>query len=743
MVKGTPSEQKLGEFFHLGIGNQNFKGAQSKGYKISAANLKQAVSYMLSEPLLRQNVGKGQTEDKGGRVYAILEMEAKGGGDAVVAVESTHHESYPMTVARANESSKIKLHILQDRQMWSDHFQDFETGKIVKEDRLKKVYPTSGVSVRSLMLDIQKDKQTEDNRDIKTPEVKQAKTKAEKAPSAQYSQGDRTAEAYEFAKNNKDEYTAEELMEAIQQGFGYSRTVANAIVTEALYNPSSPSLAMVPDSKTIDESAPMNQPLGLENDIIQGSREAVDRHLQEQEKKDRVTLSGLMEALVDDKWDIRKAIEKYSGKKGYTSALLRTLSGINAAIDQKLKKANDEIYNGLSDGVTKEGVQLQGVTNLDRLIFCYSVIQTYQLQNTKRNKYYGDNKRKAIDNFFKENKRLPNFEEEGDISQKIFNEAEKLYPTMAHGVTTWNGKPDTVVTVEMARETIEKMQNDEALSSVKVGGFEDLHRRAMAYKRFANESLRDAHRAGLISDQVYEDYKDNFYSYRVTVDRLFESMSGEDQQINRRTMEKAFGTLSKTGTENAIMTNSQVAMGLSYGMMQKAIKRNNLKRSIYEDTVMKGLGGDLFKPANFLISKKTGLVLTDEKGDQVGSADSGFTHIGIKINGRNTYYQMKTSLFNQMEGLNKTFENPSVSEKFLQGVGNASNRTLTAFATRYNPLFFDSNIPMDLGQQIIFTDIWDKGKTYTNLLTSSFRAMARTAQFIDITGRKRSKSKLY
>lgn len=970
MVKGTPAEQKLGEFFHIGIGNETFKGAQAKKYKISAANLKQAISYMLSEPLLRQTVLKGQKEDKGGRVYAILEMEVKGDGDAVKSVESSHHESYPMTVAKMDANSKIRLHILQDRQMWSDHFQDFKTGKIVKSGRLKKVYPTSGVSVQSLKLDFQKGQMSQGNRehsyentlydaDLTDKEIqdwkKENRLKKEKAtvPSVmeaaeklyqgeitydeylktvredqpiipfkevpelptikevigsldsnklekgilnlndniqdgqyvssrldipayqgygvyvvtvhdtaagskplaygqtavlqnvtfnaspqgalyiakgtnkkgerqdkfpfakifgnwvnedpetaharaeqvmkdpnwiqvgmnparhsffynkadgmpivsadeviqvgalvlarnpvmttpydamftaknakgepvQFSQGDRLSQADEFVKENKDNYTPEELSAAIQQGFGYAKDRADAIVSNALRNPSSPSLTMVYDSKMVDESAPMNQSLELENDIIQGSREAVDKHLQEQEQKDRVTIAGLMEALVDDKWDIRKAIEKYSGKKGFATALLRTISGINAAIDLKLKRSMDEIYNGLNE---------VGEENLDRLIFSYRVIQLFEKQNKKRDRYYKESLKKAIDDYFKENKRVPSTEEMYSLTDKFKKEARDKYPDMASGVTTWNGKPDTVVTVDMAYETVANMEKKLG-TVVEVGGFKDLERRAMAYKRFANESLKEAHRAGMISDEVYEDYKDDFYSYRITVDRLFESMSNEDQQMNRRTMEKAFGSLSKSGTQNAIMTNSRISMGLSYVMMHKAIKRNELKKSIYEDTVAKGLGGDLFKPANFLISKKTGEILTDEKGDQVGSADSGFTHIGIKIDGRNTYYQMKTSLFNQMEGLNKTFENPSVSEKFLQGLGNVSNRTLTAFATRYNPLFFDSNIPMDLGQQIIFTDIWDKGKTYTNLIGSSFRAIARTAQFVDPLGRNKEK----
>jgi hypothetical protein len=960
MVKGTPSEQKLGEFFHMGINNESFKWVGGKkGYGISASNLRQAISYMLTEPLLRQKLAKGETEGKGGNVYAILEMEVKGGGDAVKAVESGAHESYPMTVAKTSKDSKIKLHILQDRQMWSDHFQDFETGKIPENDRLKKVFPTSGVSAKSLKLDIQKNQLSQGSRehtyegtlkdagltekDIKIwkdknkrkkesakvqsvmdaaerlwegeityeeyldtvksdqpiipftkvpslptikdiigalqsdrfnkgiltlndniqdgqyvssrldipayraygiyiatvhdagagakvlaygqtavlknvsfnanpraslliargvldkspfakisgnwvnedPEAAHARaelamndpsyvqvgfnparhsffydkatgspmvsadeviqigalvlaknpvtttvydamftTKNAKGEPIQFSKGARDSRAAEYINSNKDIYTEDELAQGISMAFGYSYGEASSIVSETLRDPSTPSLAMVYDGK-IDPKAPINQDLKLKNDIIQGSRDAVEKHLEEQEKQDKVTVAGLMEALVDDKWDIRKALEKYSGKKGFSTSLLRTISGINGSIDLKLKRAFDAIYTGLN---------AQGELNLDRLIFSRRVIQLFENQKRKRL----NNTKKLIDEYFKKNGKVP----DNKNMELIFKESAEKYPDMSSGVTKWNGKMDVVVTVEMAREAIidlkaelDKKDNEVGLQ----GSFQDLMNRSDAYKAFSNESLKEAHRAGMISDEVYADYKDDFYSYRVTVDRLFESMNREDQFNNRRTMEKAFGSLSKTGTENAIMTNSRISMGLSYGMMHKAIKRNELKKSIFDDTVAKGLGNDLFKPANFLISKKTGEKLTDEKGDRVGTADSGFTHIGIKVDGRNTYYQMKTSLFNQMEGLNKTYDNPSIAEKKLIGLGNVANRTLTAFATRYNPLFFDSNIPMDLGQQIIFTDIWDKGKTFTNIIGSSFRAIARTSQFVDPLGRNKEK----
>jgi hypothetical protein len=68
---------------------------------------------------------------------------------------------------------------------------------------------------------------------------------------------------------------------------------------------------------------------------------------------------------------------------------------------------------------------------------------------------------------------------------------------------------------------------------------------------------------------------------------------------------------------------------------------------------------------------------------------------------------------------------------------NLGNRILTGFATRYNPLFFISNTQMDMAQQVIFTDIWDGGKNYSNLASSTMRALVRSAKFIDIRGKNK------
>lgn len=145
IVKTNPKAvDQFGKFFSEGIKNEAFKGKTKTGkLSISAANLKQGISEMLTEPMLKEGVDR----TKGGQVYAILELN----GD-VKAVDSNKHESYPKAIQSANPDNKVTLHILKDRVKWSEVFEDPKTNKIVSKDRELNIFPTSGVSTTGLKL---------------------------------------------------------------------------------------------------------------------------------------------------------------------------------------------------------------------------------------------------------------------------------------------------------------------------------------------------------------------------------------------------------------------------------------------------------------------------------------------------------------------------------------------------------------------------------------------------------------
>ena len=136
--KRPDAVQQFGEFFTEGINNKYFKGKTSTGkLKISSANMTQALSDMLSEPIVKPFQEKAT---QGGFVYAVLELDGN-----VQPVDSDKHESYPKAIQSA-EGGKTKLHILEEAPHWSSVVEDPTTGEIVQEDRYKKVYPSSGVS---------------------------------------------------------------------------------------------------------------------------------------------------------------------------------------------------------------------------------------------------------------------------------------------------------------------------------------------------------------------------------------------------------------------------------------------------------------------------------------------------------------------------------------------------------------------------------------------------------------------
>lgn len=145
VVKLNPKAvDQFGKFFSEGIKNEAFKGKTKTGkLSISAANLKQGISEMLTEPMLKEGVDR----NKGGQVYAILEVD----GD-VKEVDSNKHESYPKAIQSVDPKNKVTLNILKDRVKWNEVFEDPTTNEIVSKDRELKIFPTSGVSTTALKL---------------------------------------------------------------------------------------------------------------------------------------------------------------------------------------------------------------------------------------------------------------------------------------------------------------------------------------------------------------------------------------------------------------------------------------------------------------------------------------------------------------------------------------------------------------------------------------------------------------
>ena len=166
VVKGLNKKQTqaLGEFFYKGLDQEEMmqQGGElgmdkENAYKLSVKNVRLSISYMLSEPLLR--------ETETNKVYAVIEMDVKNPRvekdpktgestkvyvEPVVAEGPDDHESYPRAIKSTDQNSKVTVHILQDRSDFNTSFVDPETGGEITKERKKKVFPTYGVSTTTL-----------------------------------------------------------------------------------------------------------------------------------------------------------------------------------------------------------------------------------------------------------------------------------------------------------------------------------------------------------------------------------------------------------------------------------------------------------------------------------------------------------------------------------------------------------------------------------------------------------------
>lgn len=128
-------------------------------YTISRANMRDAIAYMLQEPMLRNA--------ESSEVYAVIEIDGR-----VKSIDSKAHPSYPKMIVAESDKSKIKLHILKDRQKYWDVIVDPDGvgldlttrgyEKATKEEqediryRRSQIFPSTGVTSRGIEIRAEK-----------------------------------------------------------------------------------------------------------------------------------------------------------------------------------------------------------------------------------------------------------------------------------------------------------------------------------------------------------------------------------------------------------------------------------------------------------------------------------------------------------------------------------------------------------------------------------------------------------
>jgi len=145
-INNSPEAIKqFGKIFSEGIQNKYFKGKSKTGkLSISPANMTQALSEMLTEPVLKDDVvesGVNKGKRKTGEIYAILEIDGQ-----VESVKTDQHESYAYGIKAKTKGNKATVNLLTDRVSWTDVTIDPQTSQTIESSREKSVFPSFGTA---------------------------------------------------------------------------------------------------------------------------------------------------------------------------------------------------------------------------------------------------------------------------------------------------------------------------------------------------------------------------------------------------------------------------------------------------------------------------------------------------------------------------------------------------------------------------------------------------------------------
>lgn len=263
---------QFGEFFSEGASNKYFKGVSKTGtYSISKANVTQALSDMLSEPLTKPFQEK---DASGGYVYAILELSGE-----VEAIESKKHESYPKAVS-SKVGNKTKIHLLKDAPHWSQVTTDPTTGTLIKKSRYKKVFPSTGVSTTGVVLN---------TKDIKAKSTIKSQKAGQITPSNSSNYANLTEDGqgnFVFYHVGKDGY--KQINPSSGANMATSKSEASALSKVggmAMYYPDSRREQQVTGGSEYEVKVPMDRVYDFNSDTLELIDEARELHSKENPNK--------------------------------------------------------------------------------------------------------------------------------------------------------------------------------------------------------------------------------------------------------------------------------------------------------------------------------------------------------------------------------------------------------------------------------------------------------------------------
>ena len=541
----------------------------------------------------------------------------------------------------------------------------------------------------------------------------------------QFSDINRDDKRIQFVRNNLNNYSKSELTEGLMEAFAMSREDAQRLVDKASADPLTPSLPKDNADTSIPEGAKVNEKSSVVDAYNEGYDKAKKSLLDKAENLWEKTKKEIA-LQYDSKFYGRRNLAQASSQASLAQSRLRNLNGIAYSAGQELSQIYNDIFGN--------GLQEQGERKLNLMIFNLRILQVDK--NTERQ--YQDEIEKLTVNFIDTIGRMPSSIESASITRQ----ARTNVPVKKHGKTL-DGRTDA--TSQTAEAFLDALRLEIGQSE-----YDMLMARADMYRKVGNEQVIKLRDAGIISKEIADTYKDDFYSYRKTLDRLYGEQDMSITMLNGVSSVKGWAALSKEGTENFLEQDARLLLAESYIGTARAIAKNKLREAIFDENIKTDENGiqsavigkngqqiTFMRPANYLRDNQ-GNIRSNGKQLSVNDADEGFVNVPYKKDGVINYYQMEAEMFKQIEGNNIVWNDGELSNVLSNAYYKTTdwaNRYLTGFATRNNPVFWIGNISMDLQQQVFFTDIWTQGSAVeSNVYSAGARALARAIKFSDFFG---------
>ena len=384
-----------------------------------------------------------------------------------------------------------------------------------------------------------------------------------------------------------------------------------------------------------------------------------------------------------------------------SESLMTNKAGSKARGVNRFHKYENEIY----DGLTREQEKL---TN--KILQFERIVQIEQNRRARRNAAQSSlesikEKRKAVKEGLNLSLKSNETKEIKSVLKKIDDKISQLKKRIEdNGVM----KHPQGVTEDYAKWWLEN-------KAPRYSYYSTSKEAANKYFSATNDLLKYAYDKELIDEQTYNRFVEDKYITRSFIDKIFEietDANGEIVAVNYKAgdMYKESGLSTdqikqlRSGSEGALIMDSRFLLEKMTVSLSNRAATNEMNNALANE--LKGKDAiPWYREGNYDTDKE-GNIKTNQFGDYlIKPASGGFENVFYREGGKKRAFQLNKELHSEWTDSLRSINQHSQLEDAINLASGAT--VLKAAATGYNPMFFLSNVPMDVAHVLFFTDIYD------------------------------------